>query len=181
MRPANPRRPFKIPERLQILRTHSLCPRAQRTRPPSAHVIAPPPPSPPCPPSRGVMWLRGIMCTRGTLRQHNRRCTHRQTPTKAPFAPDVRRARRHCEVAVRTPCLHLQNVAAVVCGAQWTGLWGQAFARTVLQNPNFFLLRTALKDSPQGTTNREPPPTANRQPPTVVQYCLLWFCVWPVS
>ena len=35
----------------------------------------------------------------------------------------------------------------------------------VLETPNFFWLRTTLKDSPQGppTANRQPPPTANRQ------------------
>ena len=38
----------------------------------------------------------------------------------------------------------------------------------VLQSPSFFLLRTALKDSPQGplTANRQPPTATNRQPPT---------------
>ena len=47
--------------------------------------------------------------------------------------------------------------------------------RAVLKKPGFFLLRTALTDSPQGppTANRQPPTanrqpsTANRQPPTV--------------
>ena len=39
-------------------------------------------------------------------------------------------------------------------------------ARAGFKKPDFFLLRTALKDSPQGppTANRQPPPTANRQP-----------------
>ena len=37
-------------------------------------------------------------------------------------------------------------------------------------NPNFFLLRTALKDSLQG------PPTANRQPPTAGHCSILFLC-----
>ena len=42
-------------------------------------------------------------------------------------------------------------------------------SRAVLKGPDFFLLRTALKDHPKGppTANRQLPPTANRrQPPT---------------
>ena len=45
----------------------------------------------------------------------------------------------------------------------------------VRKNPNVFLLRTALKDSPQGptTANRHQPPTANcHQPPTANRHQL---------
>ena len=53
---------------------------------------------------------------------------------------------------------------------------GTVCARAVLKGPDFFLLRTALKDHPKGpptanrqlpsTANRHQPPTTNRQPPT---------------
>ena len=46
-------------------------------------------------------------------------------------------------------------------------------ARAVLKGPDFFLLRTVLKDCPKGppTANRQPPPTANRQPlPTATNH-----------
>ena len=49
--------------------------------------------------------------------------------------------------------------------------------RAVLENPPFFLVRTAPRD-------HQPPPTANRQPPSTANHCsipLLWCCVLPMS
>ena len=45
-------------------------------------------------------------------------------------------------------------------------------SRLSLRTLIFFLLRTALKDSPQGppTANRQPPPTADSQPPTATKH-----------
>ena len=53
--------------------------------------------------------------------------------------------------------------------------------RAVFKNPNFFWLRTALKDSPQGqpTANRHQPPIANRHQPPTANHCsivFLWYC-----
>ena len=54
------------------------------------------------------------------------------------------------------------------------------FGRAVLKNPQFFMLRTALSDCPQGPTANRQPPTANRhQPPAIIQYRFCGFVSCP--
>ena len=88
-------------------------------------------------------------------------------------------------------CEEQQWCGRQVCGSLPVGGCGWVGAtlvlrstRAVLENPIFFVLRTALKDHQPPTANRHQPPTANRQPPTATNRCsilFLWFGVLPMS